>query len=140
MFMKLNSTKIAPKLLSTGLLLLRISLGGLMIANHGWMKIIKYEILKTDFYNFLGFGSNISLILAIIAEILCSILLIFGLYSRLALLPLIVTMLVAIGSHGWQIFGEAELGFIYLIGFIFLFLVGPGEKSIDARMSRKTYY
>lgn len=138
--MKLSTTKIAPKLLSVGLLLFRFCLGGLMIANHGWIKIVNYEILKTQFFNFLGFGSQISLILVIIAEILCSILLIFGLYTRVVLIPLIITMLVAIGTHGWQIFGEAEMGFLYLVGFLFLFIVGPGDKSIDARMNKRTYF
>ncbi len=138
--MKLSTTKISPKTLSFGLLLFRLCLGGLMIANHGWMKIVNLEVLKTQFYDFLGLGSQISLILAIIVEILCSILLIFGLYTRVALIPLIVTMLVAIGTHGWQIFGEAELGFLYLIGFVFLLIVGPGDNSIDARMNKRTYF
>lgn len=138
--MKLGTTKISPKLLSIGLLLLRVSLGGLMIANHGWVKIINYETLKTQFFNFLGLGSEISLILAIVAEILCSILLIFGLYTRIALIPLLVTMLVAACVHGWQIFGEAELSFIYFIGFVFLLIVGPGDKSIDARMNKRSFY
>lgn len=111
-----------------------------MIANHGWVKIINYETLKTQFFNFLGLGSEISLILAIVAEILCSILLIFGLYTRIALIPLLVTMLVAAGVHGWQIFGEAELSFIYFIGFVFLLIVGPGDKSIDARMNKRSFY
>ena len=138
--MKLSTTKISPKTLSFGLLLFRLCLGGLMIANHGGMKIVNLEVLKTQFYDFLGLGSQISLILAITVEILCSILLIFGLYTRVALIPLIVTMLVAIGTHGWQIFGEAELGFLYLIGFVFLLIVGPGDNSIDARMNKRTYF
>ena len=138
--MKLSTTKISPKSLSFGLLLFRLCLGGLMIANHGWMKIVNLEVLKTQFYDFLGLGSQISLILAITVEVLCSILLIFGLYTRVALIPLIVTMLVAIGTHGWQIFGEAELGFLYLIGFVFLLIVGPGDNSIDARMNKRTYF
>lgn len=138
--MKLSATKISPKTLSFGLLLFRLCLGGLMIANHGWKKIVNYEVLQNEFFNFLGLGSQISLILAITVEILCSILLIFGLYTRVALIPLIVTMLVAIGTHGWQIFGEAELGFLYLIGFVFLLIVGPGDNSIDARMNKRTYF
>lgn len=138
--MKLSTTKISPKLLSVGLLLFRLCLGGLMIANHGWIKIVNFEVLKTQFLNFLGLGSQISLILAITAEILCSILLIFGIYTRVVLIPLIITMLVAIGTHRWQIFGEAEMGFLYLLGFVFLFIVGPGDNSIDARMNKRTYY
>ena len=138
--MKLSTTKISPKLLSVGLLLFRLCLGGLMIANHGWIKIVNFEVLKTQFLNFLGLGSQISLILAITAEILCSILLIFGIYTRVVLIPLIITMLVAVGTHGWQMFGEAEMGFLYLRGFVFLFIVGPGDNSIDARMNKRTYY
>lgn len=138
--MKLNTTKISTNLLHIGLLLLRLSLGGFMIVNHGWMKITKYEVLKIEFVSFLGLGSNTSLILAIVAEVLCSILLIFGLYTRLALLPLIITMLVAINFHGWEIFGDAELSFVYLIGFVFILLVGPGDKSIDARMNKRSFY
>ena len=138
--MKLSTTKISPKTLSFGLLLFRLCLGGLMIVNHGWGKIVNLEVLKTQFFNFLGLGSQISLILAITVEILCSILLIFGLYTRVVLIPLIVTILVAIGTHGWQIFGEAELGFLYLIGFVFFLIVGPGDNSIDARMNKRTYF
>ena len=138
--MNLSATKITPKTLSFGLLLFRLSLGGLMIVNHGWMKIINYETLQSQFLNFLGLGSQISLILAIIAEILCSILLLFGLYTRLALIPLIITMLVAVATKGWEIFGKAEMAFLYLIGFVFLFILGPGESSIDARMNKRSYY
>lgn len=139
--MKINNTETSSKTLGIGLFLLRLCLGGLMIANHGWMKIINYETLKTEFFNFLGLGSNTSLILAICAETICSLLLIFGLYTRLALIPLIVTMLVAMGVHGWELFGgDAEMGFLYLIGFVFLFIAGPGENSIDARMSKRSFY
>ncbi|UUV20475.1 DoxX family protein [Paenimyroides aestuarii] len=138
--MKFSATKTAPKLLSFGLLLLRLCLGGLMISNHGWIKIVHFETLKTQFLSILGLGSHVSLILAIIAEILCSILLIFGLYTRWALIPLIITMLVATTVHGWQIFGEAEMSFLYLIGFVFLMIAGPGDNSIDARMEKRTYF
>lgn len=138
--MKLNTTKISPSLLNAGLLMLRVILGGLMIANHGWTKIIKYDILKTEFLDLFGLGSNVSLILAIVGEVLCSLLLILGLYTRFSLIPLIITMLVAIGTHGWDIFGKAELGFLYLIGFIFLLLVGPGQNSIDAKINKRSFY
>ena len=105
--MKLSSSKIDLKLLSLGLLFIRISFGALMIVNHGWMKIVKFETLKLNFFNFLGLGPQLSLTLAIIAEILCSILLIFGLYTRLALIPLIITMIVAASAHNLEIFGDA---------------------------------
>src|SRR5690554_221505 len=91
--MNLNTVKIKPELLNIALLILRIVMGTMMIANHGWTKVVKYEVLKTEFFSFLGLGSQFSLILAILAEILCSILVIFGLFTRAALVPLIITML-----------------------------------------------
>src|SRR5690606_38028389 len=138
--MNLNTVKITPNLLNIALLILRIVLGTMMIINHGWTKVVQYEMLKTEFFSFLGLGSQFSLILAILAEILCSILLIFGLFTRVALIPLIITMLVAISVHNWELFGKAEMGFLYLVGFVFLLLVGPGEKSIDYKMSKKSYF
>lgn len=138
--MNLNSTKVSQTALNIGLLLMRFALGGLMIANHGWLKVINYETLKVDFIDFMGLGSHVSLILAIVAEILCSILLIFGLYTRVALLALIITMLVAMSAHSWNIFEKAELSCIFLLCYVFLFLTGPGEKSIDARMNKRTYF
>ncbi|MBS7321649.1 MAG: DoxX family protein, partial [Myroides sp.] len=76
--MKISNVHTSPSAMNWGLLLFRVSLGALMIVNHGWMKIVNYETLKIDFMSFLGLGSQFSLILAITAEILCSILLIFG--------------------------------------------------------------
>src|SRR5690554_7967972 len=87
--MNLNTVKIKPELLNIALLILRLVMGIMMIANHGWTKVVKYEVLKTEFFSFLGLGSQFSLILAILAEILCSILVIFGLFTRAALVPLI---------------------------------------------------
>ncbi|HLW42234.1 MAG TPA: DoxX family protein [Flavobacterium sp.] len=138
--MNLNTVKIKPELLNIALLILRLVMGTMMIANHGWTKVVKYEVLKTEFFSFLGLGSQFSLILAILAEILCSILVIFGLFTRAALVPLIITMLVAVSINNWELFGKAEMGFLYLTGFLFLLLVGPGEKSIDYKMSRKSYF
>lgn len=138
--MKISNTQTSPSAMNWGLLFLRVCLGALMIANHGWVKIINYESLKTEFMNFLGFGSQFSLILAVTAEILCSILLIFGLYTRFALIPLIITMLVAMGVNGWDVFGKAEMSFLYFIGFVFLLISGPGDNSIDARMNKRIFY
>lgn len=138
--MKISNVHTSPSAMNWGLLLFRVSLGALMIVNHGWMKIVNYETLKIDFMSFLGLGSEFSLILAITAEILCSILLIFGLYTRLALIPLIITMFVAMSVHGGEIFGKAEMSFLYFIGFVFLLISGPGENSIDARMNKRTFY
>ena len=82
-----------PINLSFGLLLIRIIIGVLM-AFYGYEKLIHFdEMAASDFWaknvSFLGMTGKFPLALTIFAEFFCSILLIFGLFTRLALLPLI---------------------------------------------------
>lgn len=135
--MKLNTTKYSPIALHGALLWTRIVLGVLMILNHGLPKIEKYEVLKVEFYNFMGLGPQFSLILAILAEVMCSLLIVFGLFTRLATIPLIVTMLVAVSTNSWAVLGKAEMGFLYLTGFVLLLLIGPGSYSLDEKMNNQ---
>lgn len=115
-----------------GLLLLRVSLAGSMVLGHGLSKIQNYDLLTTKFPDPIGLGSEISLLLAIFSEVICSVLVVFGAVTRLALIPLIVTMAVAFFIvHGSDPFGEKELSFVYLIVFSGLLLTGPGQFSVD---------
>jgi putative oxidoreductase len=82
--------------------------------------------------DFLGLGSSFSLTLAIGTEFFCSILLMAGLITRLALIPLIITMAVAVfDAHGADIFGKGEMAFLYLAIYITLMLKGAGKFSMD---------
>jgi len=81
--------------------------------------------------DFLGLGSTVSLSLAIFAEFFCSILLVFGLFTRLATIPLLTTMLIAMGVHNWAFFGEYELATAYFIAYAAILWIGPGNYSID---------
>ncbi|MCH2175973.1 MAG: DoxX family protein [Lentisphaeria bacterium] len=125
-----------------GLLIGRISLGCLMLFGHGLGKLQKYSILTDKFPDPLGIGSQLSLTLAIFAEVICSILLMIGLGTRLALTQLIATMIVAafIVLNELPFFaapGEKskEMALMYLTGYIILFFTGPGKFSIDEKIS-----
>ena len=74
-------------------------------------------------------------------EIGCGILLILGLMTRLAAIPMIINMIVAIVSSKipllleqgfWKAAHEARLDFSMLLGCIFLLLVGAGSLSLDS--------
>ncbi|MCB0644310.1 MAG: DoxX family protein [Phaeodactylibacter sp.] len=127
--------------LDIGLLLLRFVFGFLMIYNHGWPKLEKYLYGDpTQFADPLGFGKEYSLLLAIFAEFVCSVLLILGLFSRWALFFLAFTMAVAVFIvHGADPLLEQELALLYLAGYIFLWLSGPGKYSLDVGWLKKTY-
>ena len=96
--------KVYPKSVSLMLLCLRVLFGGLMMW-HGILKIENFVSLVDNFPNPIGLGSRFSLYLAIFAEVICSAAVIVGAFYRLALIPLICTMGVAmIIVHNGQSF------------------------------------
>jgi putative oxidoreductase len=94
-----------------------------------------------------------------VVEIACGALILFGLLTRLAAIPLIIDMLVAISTtkipillgHGfwrfslpklsaygfWTMAHEARVDFAMLLASMFLLIVGAGAWSIDSKMSRR---
>lgn len=119
------------KMTSLGLLALRIAIGSLMLV-HGLQKLMNFSELAGQFPDPIGMGSQLSLIAAIGAEVGCSLLVMLGLGTRLAALPLAFTMLVALflvhASDPWQM---KELAAIYLCVYLSLILTGGGEFSLD---------
>jgi putative oxidoreductase len=132
------NTNLNHSILDFGLLVLRIGIGCFMLT-HGWPKLVKLiggeEIQFLDLF---GIGATPSFILAIFAEFLCSILIIIGLATRWAAIPLIITMLVAIFiAHASDGFQKQELPAHYVLTYIFLLLAGPGKYSVDYFISKR---
>ncbi|RZF62629.1 DoxX family protein [Sphingobacterium corticibacterium] len=112
-------------------LILRIGFGILMIPHHGYVKLVEFNERKDGFFDLLGVGSTVSLSLAIFAEFFCSILLILGLFTRLATIPLLITMLVIFSVHNWELFGKYELGTAFFLAYLSILALGPGKFSMD---------
>jgi len=114
------------------LLLLRITAGPFMLT-HGWGKFLKLmgdEPIK--FADPIGVGVTASLVLVVFSEVFCSILLFFGITTRLAAIPLIITMLVAAFIiHADDGFGRQELPLLYTAIYIVFVINGAGKFSID---------
>jgi uncharacterized membrane protein YphA (DoxX/SURF4 family) len=81
-----------------------------------------------------------------VVEVVCGLLILAGLLTRLAAVPLIVDMLVAISttkiplllkSGFWAAAHEARVDFAMLLGSAFLLIVGAGAWSVDARLASK---
>jgi uncharacterized membrane protein YphA (DoxX/SURF4 family) len=79
-------------------------------------------------------------------EIVFGALILTGLLTRLATIPLLITISVAILTtkvpflvkHGfWAALHESRADISMLLGLIFLLIVGAGSISLDARLSRR---
>jgi putative oxidoreductase len=139
---------------SIGLLVLRLGIGGYMLT-HGWGKLEMLLAGESDkFADPVGLGPRMSLGLAVFAEFFCAGLVMLGLLTRLAAVPLVITMGVAAfvvhGSDPWTA-GEAARRFMtgeskswvskqpalmYLIVFLALIFTGGGRLSIDGLMAK----
>ncbi|MEP6465052.1 MAG: DoxX family protein [Parafilimonas sp.] len=134
---KILSIKYSAASFNLSMLILRIVLGIFLITEHGYMKIVNFSTMQYQFYSFMGIGSKLSLILAIFAEVFCALFIVLGLFTRLAAIPLIITMLVAIfGEDAGKPFLESELAIVYLGVFVTLLLCGPGKISIDGMINK----
>lgn len=114
------------------ILLLRLGVGGLMLT-HGIPKLIRF--FSSDpivFADPIGIGMEASLGLTVFSEVICSVLIIIGLGTRLASIPLLVTMFIAFFViHAPDPFQRKELALFFLIVYVVLLLTGSGKYSLD---------
>ena len=133
---KLLSTDYQDWAFHAMMFLTRLTFGGLMLVNHGFQKLVKYPGLQYKFADPFHIGSKWSLLIDMFAEVFCSILIIAGLFIRLAAIPLVIAMATAffmIHNHSLK---DGELAAIYLTGFMGILLCGPGRVSIDNMMGK----
>jgi len=116
-------------------LIIRLVFGLIMLINHGIPKLMKFSTLQPKFYAWWLLDSKWSLILVIFAEVFCSLFIILGLFTRLAAIPLVITMLVAcFGAHATDTLVVKEMSILYLTVFSALLLLGAGKVSVDGML------
>ncbi len=124
-------------------LLVRFLVGGVFLAE-GIQKFLYPETLGVGRFIKIGIPAPaITAPFVGVVEIVCGTLLMVGLMTRLAAIPLFIDMLGAIGttkvpilikSGFWAAAHEARSDYAMLLGSAFLFLVGAGRVSFDARI------
>lgn len=119
-----------------GLLIVRLGFGGLMLFAHGLDKLINFADKAERFPDPLGWGSGVALGLAVFAEVFCSAAVMLGLMTRLACVPLVITMAIAaFHIHGGDPFERKELALAYLVGFTAIMFCGGGRFAVDNKLA-----
>lgn len=119
---------------SLAVFLLRVGFASFLLT-HGYGKFQSFLAGDHDFPDPLHLSPVVSHALTVFAEFFCSILLILGLFTRLAVIILIGCMaVIAFMIHGPDPIGDKEQALLYLLSFIAIFLTGPGKYSLDARI------
>lgn len=132
-------TLFKPGSLNTDLatLLLRLIVGGLFI-RYGWMKIVNYDQILPMFGDIIGIGSRLSFNLVIFAEFFCAILVVLGLVTRLAIIPIFITMTVVFFiAHANDPFDAKAISLIYWLLCFVIFILGSGKYSLDKYIFRQ---
>lgn len=133
---KLFSAGYTNGAVSFSMLVLRVVSGGLILL-HGWPKLINFTAKMNTFPDPLGVGHKISLGMVVFAEVFCAVLLIMGLLTRLASVPLVICMSVIIFMiHGKDPVSEKEMPILFLAAFVTLLFTGPGRFSLDGALGK----
>ena len=134
---RLFSTSTSDNSFSFAVLVLRLGAGSLMMINHGLDKLMHFAQKAPRFADPFHIGSTTSLSMMVFAEFFCAAFIILGLFTRLAAIPLIIGMSVALFfAHKGDFFGKGESAGLFLTCFIVLLFTGPGKVSLDRFIGR----
>ena len=122
------------------LLILRLSVGLLMLT-HGIPKLTGFNQIVSEGGFIPVFGSvALGLGLTVMAEVFMSVFLAIGLFTRFSLVPLIVTMLVAVFvAHASDPLSVKEHALLFLFPYLALMLTGPGRLSVDHLLFKRPF-
>ncbi|WP_237884423.1 DoxX family protein [Pseudomonas sp. PGPR40] len=118
-----------------GLLFLRVSGALFLLGVHGLPKLLDYSAELQRIEDPFHLGAQLTLILAIFAEVLCPLLIVAGVLVRLACLPVLFVLLVAllVVHPQWSV-AEGQFGWLLLILFTSVFIAGPGRLALNVRL------
>ena len=136
-----KALEVLGKLRALAPLLGRLAVG-LLFMSTGWGKVHNIEKVTSFFTSLHIPAPHFQAILVGYSELLCGTALVIGLLSRLATIPLMVSMVVAILTaklpelHGlFDLIGFDE--FTYLVVLAMIAILGPGALSLDAILVKR---
>ena len=115
---------------------------GIMLLQFGIRHLVNYNGLCSTFTTVLDMSSSTSLVLMIIIELVCSLFIMMGLFTRLCTLPPIAAMCAAeyyilhdmvpnLPVYGLDSTDPGYLPIMFIGIYIYMLIAGPGKISLD---------
>lgn len=123
-----------------GPLVLRLFFGYFWVET-GWAKLQNIDFFTERFISWGIPLPHFSAILSSSTDLVGGVLMMLGLFTRLAMVPMIINMVVAISLvviknvSSFEEFVELD-EFLYILIFFWLFVAGPGWASLDTLIKR----
>ena len=130
-FMRLS---FLPRHYDLGLLILRVGFGLSLCILHGWVKVVHFSQMAAHFPDPLHIGGRLTLLVAILSDVVCSLLIALGLAARwAALIVAINTGAAFVLVHKFALSGPhgGELALLFFIWALTILITGPGRFSLD---------
>jgi putative oxidoreductase len=124
-----------------GLLFLRASGALFLLFVHGLPKLLDFNAQLPLIEDPFHMGATLTLSMAIFAEVLCPLLILTGVLARLACLPILFLLWVAlVVVHGdWSV-EQGQFGWLLIIIFTSVLIAGPGRLALNHRFSGALRY
>lgn len=114
-----------------------------MMMTHGWPKFNRLmdqwgSEEGVRFYDFMGLGPEVSLVLTVASELVAPALMVVGWKARWAAIPAAFTMgVAAFVVHAGDPLGDKELAIMYCVSFVAVAALGAGRWSLDEALQRR---
>lgn len=120
---------------------IRLVFGTFLVIN-GWDKLANFSAYAADFLDPFSVGRHVSLGLVIFAELGCGLCITLGLLTRIAVVPVFITFVIATFiAHSQDGFALKQTAMLYLFLSVYFMLTGSGNYSLDEEIQnayRKT--
>ena len=117
-----------------GMLAFRVLVSLSMINTHGIKKLLYFEETVANIPDPFGLGGALSTYIALLANIICPVLIIAGLFTRFAALQILsVTIMGFLVVHFNDPWAVKDVPLMYSLAYLLILYLGPGRLSLDAK-------
>lgn len=132
------SSDLSSPLYNFALLFFRVAVATELIVVHGLKKIGIGVAVAEVIPNPLGFPEALNSFIAIAANVYLPVLVVLGLFTRLAALPaLAVTATGYFIMHGHDSLIERDIPFMFSVALLTIVMLGGGKYSLDSYLGKK---